>query len=99
MTTQAPKKTRTTTAKKAASTTTRKAASKAADTAAAEDRGRWLTDLERSLLRFHQNAALQRGRIRGAHRMPFVQCRTCDNLRRETVASKQRELEDGAASS
>lgn len=84
MTTQAPKKT--------AARATKKTAKKAE--VRADDGGRWLSDLELSLLRFHQVAAQRRG-FRSGHRMPFVQCRQCDELRREAVASKQQELAGG----
>jgi hypothetical protein len=60
--------------------------------AAPDEGGRWLSDLERSLLRFHQ-AANQSRRHGRAHRLPFVQCRQCDDLRREATSSKRRELE------
>lgn len=91
-----------TTAKQApakAASTTKKATPKAATTtkrtkkAAADDGGRWLTDLERKLLRFHQAAAQRRGMFRSAHRMPFVQCRQCDELRQAAIATKREELE------
>jgi len=64
-----------------------------------DDRGRWLTDLERSLLRFHQDAAQRRGRLRAQHRMPFVQCRHCDELRKAAVAEKQQRLQGEAPTS
>lgn len=88
MTTQAPRKPR---AKPARKTDTNASAQP-------DDRARWLTELERSLLVFHQAAAQRRGRLRAAHRMPFVQCRTCDELRRERVASKQQKLQGEAPS-
>jgi len=75
-----------------AATTTKKAKQ-----ATADDGGRWLTDLERKLLRFHQAAAQRRGMFRSAHRMPFVQCRQCDELRQAAIATKREELE-GAVS-
>jgi len=59
--------------------------------AAADEGGRWLTGLDLSLMRFHQQANQRRGRLRAAHRMPFVQCRKCDELRRAAVASKQKD--------
>jgi len=91
-----------TTAKQApakAARTTKKATAKAATEtkrtkkAAADDGGRWLTDLERKLLRFHQAAAQRRGMFRSPHRMPFVQCRQCDELRQAAIATKREELE------
>jgi hypothetical protein len=78
VTTQAPKKTRTKTTKTAAKNVER------------DDGSRWLRELELSLLQFHQVAAQRRG-FRAGHRMPFVQCRQCDELRREAIASKQQE--------
>jgi hypothetical protein len=85
-------------------TRTKRAPSKAAATAkkaktTADDGGRWLSDLERSLLRYHQAAGQRRALFRGAHRMPFVQCRQCDELRQAAIESKRQQLESGSPAS
>jgi len=87
VTTEAPKK---------ASTRTRKAAAKKT---VDDEGGRWLTGLELKLMRFHQQANARRGWLRTAHRMPFVQCRQCDELRRAAMAAKREEQQAKATSS
>jgi hypothetical protein len=86
------------TSKQASTKAAAKAATKTIKKRDADD-GRWLSDVERSLLRFHLAASQRRGRLRASHRLPFVQCRQCDELRRETVAAKEQELHGEAPQS
>jgi hypothetical protein len=47
----------------------------------------WLSQLERSLFRLHEDVNQRRGRGR-AHRLPFLHCRQCDALREAAMTSR-----------